>query len=97
MKEFILVLALQFSQDFNQPIDNIQYRIGDLDHVLVIHKTQKGYEIVIDKSLSEIANAQQLKTIVYHATGKAVGMEVSDDRTFMNPKYIFKRYNTLSK
>jgi len=97
MKELILVLALQFSAEFNRPIDNLQYRTGDLDHFLVINKRPGNiYEIVIDESLAKTATMDQLRTIVYHASAKATGMDTTSERRhFMNPKCILRPYRKL--
>lgn len=97
MKEIILVLAMQFSHDFNTPIDRIEYRTGDLNHFAVIRKKANSfYEITIDENLAKISSMEQLKTIVYHMTGKATGMEVTDTKKhFMNPKCILKPYKRL--
>lgn len=92
MKEIILVLAMQFSTDFNKPIDHIDYRTGDLNHFAIIRKNQKGYEITFDESLVTGLSHQRLKTLVYHMTGKATGMDTTTRKTFMNPKYVLKPY-----
>ena len=94
MKEIILIFAMQFSQDFNKPIDNIEYRTGNIEHFALILKKKDGFEIVIDKDLKDL-NHKRLKTLVYHLTGKATGMELSKGNDFMNPENIIKPYNRL--
>jgi hypothetical protein len=95
MKEIILLLAMQFSQEFNRPIDNITYRIGDIDHIAIVRKTTTGYEITLDNGMEKMP-MDRLRTIVYHATGKATGMDTtSNRRDFMNPKYILTPYKKL--
>lgn len=96
MKEMILILAMQFSQEFNKPIDHLNYRTGDLQHVLIV----RGNEIILDEDAAKIAarswKHRRLKTMVYHATGKALGMDtVSTKNHFMNPKCILKPYGKL--
>jgi len=87
---------MQFSQDFNKPIDNIQFREGDLNHFAVIDKTRTGYEIVIDKKLAMTLNHEQLKTLVYHMTAVAVGMKPNDTKGhFLNQKCILRKYKNL--
>jgi len=96
MKELILMFALQFSQDFNKPIDNIHYRTGDLDHIAVIHKNGNAYEITLDENLVKISSPEQIKTLVYHMTGKATGLKETDQKGhFMNPNCILKKYKRL--
>ena len=91
MKELILAFAIQFSQEFNKPIDHIEYRTGNIEHFAVVSKKPNGFEIVIDKDLHDL-NHERLKTLVYHVTGKAVGMELSEENDFMNPKKVIKPF-----
>jgi len=97
MKELILLLAMQFSQDFGRPIDNITYRTGDLDHFAVMRKAKNHYEITFDDALVDKLSHEQLKTLVYHMTGKATGMDtVRTKAHFMNPNSILKPYKRLN-
>jgi len=96
MKELILVLAMQFSQEFNKPIDNITYRTGRLEHIAIVRKTPTGHEITIDQDLDGLIAMDRLRTIVYHTTAKATGMDTTTEKNhFMNPKYILKPYHKL--
>ncbi len=96
MKEIIFLLAMQFSQDFNKPINNIHYRVGDIDHFAVMRKLTNGYEITFDEALVERLSEQQVKTLVYHMTAKATGIDTTNmKRHFMNQKNILKPYKKL--
>jgi hypothetical protein len=97
MKEMILLLAMQFSQDFGVPVDNITYRVGVLEHIAISRKTKSGYEITVDSDLLKVADYERIKTVVYHMTGKATGMDtVSTKKHFMNPDCILKPYKKLN-
>jgi len=92
MKELILTFALQFSADFNKPLDSITYRLADLDNIAIISRVSDGYEIAIDERFAKVASSEQLKTVVYHMTGKVHKLE---GYRFMDEENILKPYRKL--
>ena len=90
-KAVILAIALQFSNEFGTP--ELEYRLGDIDDFATVENNI----VTIDEDLVKDMGYERLKTLVYHTSGVAVGMPLSEGKDFMNPDNILKRYKRLKE
>jgi hypothetical protein len=100
MKELILSLALQFSQDFNRPLPAIEFNQAELTRYYgMAEKNDSAWVITFDSEFVRHASEGQLKTLVYHELGHVVlGLEdTKQKRHFMNPDSILKPYKKLNR
>jgi len=99
MKELILTIALQFSQDFNRPLPAIEFNQAELTQYYgMAEKKDSVWVVTFDREFVRQASEGQLKTLVYHELGHVVlGLDDTDQkRHFMNPNSILIPYKKLN-
>ena len=90
-KAVVLAIALQFSQEFNtQPFE---YKFDSIEHFATVQDSV----ITLDQDLIDGLDYKRIKSLVYHTSGVAAGLPLSEGKDFMNPKRVLKKYHETKK
>lgn len=99
MKELLLSIALTFSQDFNKPLPDLEFRLAELDTLYGKAEYFDRWVITLDSMTALSLSNDRLKTLVYHELGHAVlGLPDNLERlNMMNSLYCLTPYKRIRK